>query len=199
MAKPKPSVELISRVSQIAMTYDPMISYFMHDEVAELYKKSNSSSPKLEFSHRLHAINYGSALDRSINSVIRAMKLANANPKMFSTSDQQWDHLNGLLQELKRRWDNRSQARPVTSKQALHDIELSISAIEQTFETMNEIHSAIGISEEDWRLRKLVLERTLVRPLQTYHSRVLPHHYKKTREETKELLDNLNLPEIPEL
>ena len=100
---------------------------------------------------------------------------------------------------MKRRWDNRSQARPVTSKQALHDIELSLSVIEQTFDTMRELHDPVGISNEDWRLRKLVLERTLVRPLQTYHSRVLPHHYKKTKEETKELLDSLNLPEIPAL
>ena len=199
MAKPEPPIELISRVIRFATTYDPMISYFMHDEVAELYKKSKSAPPQLEFAHRLHAINYGSALDRSINSVVRAMELATANPEMFQTSAQQWDHLNGLLQELKRRWDNRSQARPVTSKQALHDIELSLSAIEVAFEKMKEIHNEVGISEEHWRLRKLVLERTLVRPLQTYHSRVLPHHYKKTREETKELLDKLNLPEIPSL
>lgn len=199
MEKSQPSVESIRRVVQIATVYDPMISYFMHDEVAELYKKSKDAPPILEFAHRLHAINYGAASDRSINSVVRAMKLANANPNMFQTTEQQWDHLNGLLQELKRRWDNRSQARPVTSKQALHDIELSLSVIEQTFDTMRELHDPVGISNEDWRLRKLVLERTLVRPLQTYHSRVLPHHYKKTKEETKELLDSLNLPEIPAL
>jgi len=199
LEKPNPSIQSISHVIRIGTVYDPMISYFMHDEVAELYKKSKSAPPKLEFAHRLHAVNYGSALDRSINSVVRAMELATKNPDMFRTSAQQWDHLNGLLQELKRRWDNRSQARPVTSKQALHDIELSLSAAEQAFKTMKEIHDKVGISEEDWRLRKLVLERTLVRPLQTYHSRVLPHHYKKTREEAKKLLDDLNLPEVPAL
>lgn len=199
LEKPDPSIDLIGRVIQMATVYDPMISYFMHDEVAELYKKSKSAPPNLEFAHRLHAVNYGSSLDRSINSVVRAIELATDNPDMFPTSAQQWDHMNGLLQELKRRWDNRSQARPVTSKQALHDIELSISAVEGAFERMKEIHDVVGISEEDWRLRKLVLERTLVRPLQTYHSRVLPHHYKKTREESKKLLDNLNLPEIPAL
>jgi|GEM_PF-2242084 len=199
MGKPAPSVELISRVVRFSNIYDPMISYFMHDEVAELYKKSKDAPPILEFSHRLHAINYGAIADRSINSVVRAIELAARNPEMFQTSDQQWDHMNGLLQSLKTRWDNRSQARPVTSKQALHDIELSISAIELAFNTMEEIHEVVGISQEDWRLRKLVLERTLVRPLQTYHSRILPHHYKKTREEAKELLKNLNLPEIPSI
>ncbi|WP_299463679.1 hypothetical protein [uncultured Gimesia sp.] len=199
MAKAAPSVELISRVIRVSAIYDPMITYFMHDEVAELYKKSKSAPPILEFSHRLHAINFGAGSDRSINSVVRAVELAAEHPEMFQTPDQQWDHLNGLLQALKTRWDNRSQASPVTSKQALHDIELSISAIELALETMEGIHDEAGISQEDWRLRKLVLERTLVRPLQTYHSRVLPHHYKKTREETKQLLDNLNLPEVPSI
>ncbi|WP_339731156.1 hypothetical protein [uncultured Gimesia sp.] len=199
MEKADPSVEMISRVIRFTSTYDPMISYFMHDEVAELYKKSTSAPPKMEFAHRLHALNYGAGSDRSINSVVRAIELAATKPELFLTKDQQWDHLNGLLQALKTRWDNRSQARPVTSKQALHDIELSISAIEMAFKTMADIHAEVGISEEDWRLRKLVLDRTLVRPLETYHDRVLPHHYKKKGKEAKKLLDNLNLPDASSL
>ncbi|QDT45014.1 spermidine synthase [Gimesia alba] len=199
MEKADPSVELISRVVRFTSTYDPMISYFMHDEVAELYKKSKSASPKLEFAHRLHAVNYGAGSDRAINSVVRAIELAATKPELFLSKDQQWDHLNGLLQALKTRWDNRSQARPVTSKQALHDIQLSISAIEAAFETMADIHAEVGISEEDWRLRKLVLDRTLVRPLETYHDRVLPHHYKKKGQEAKKLLDQLNLPDASAL
>ncbi|QDT29808.1 spermine/spermidine synthase domain-containing protein [Gimesia panareensis] len=202
MAKPSPSMELISRVSRFSSIYDPMITYFMHDEVAELYRKSKEAPPILEFAHRLHAINYGAGSDRSINSVVRAMELAATKPELFQESGQQWDHLNGLLQALKARWDNRSQAPPVTSKQALHDIELSISAIEQAFETMDEIHEIAGVTEREWSLRKKVLDRTLVRPLETYHERVLPHHYKqdkKNRQERKKLLDNLNLPQVPAL
>jgi hypothetical protein len=57
----------------------------------------------------------------------------------------------------------------------------------------------VGISQEDWRLRKLVLDRTLVRPLETYHDRVLPHHYKKKGKEAKKLLDQLNLPDASAL
>ena len=199
MEKADPPVELISRVVRFTSTYDPMISYFMHDEVAELYKKSKSAPPELEFAHRLHAVNYGAGSDRAINSVVRAIELAATKPELFISKDQQWDHLNGLLQALKTRWDNRSQARPVTSKQALHDIQLSISAIEAAFETMADIHADAGISEEDWRLRKLVLDRTLVRPLETYHDRVLPHHYKKKGKEAKKLLDQLNLPDASAL
>lgn len=199
MSKPSPSVELIGRVSRFTSTYDPMITYFMHDEVAELYRKSEDTPPNLEFAHRLHAINYGAVADRSINSVIRALELAATEPEMFQQKGEQWDHLNGLLQALKTRWDNRSQAPPVTSKQALHDIEISISAIELAFETMGEIHEGAGVSQKEWRLRKQVLDRTLVRPLQTYHTRVLPHHYKKAREERKKLLENLNLPKVPTL
>lgn len=199
MEKANPSVDQIGRVTTFTTTYDPMISYFMHDEVAELYKKSDEAPDILEFSHRLHAINYGAANDRSIVSVVRALEMAATDASLFQTPGQQWDHLNGLLQTLKYRWDNRSQARPVTSKQALHDIELSISGIERAFETMDELQAQASVSEEDWRLRKRVLERTLVRPLETYHERVLPHHYKKSREERKKLLDGLNLPAIPSL
>ena len=199
MEKASPTVDQIGRVTTFTSTYDPMISYFMHDEVAELYKKSDDAPDILEFSHRLHAINYGAANDRSIVSVVRALEMAASDASLFQEPGQQWDHLNGLLQALKYRWDNRSQARPVTSKQALHDIELSISGIERAFETMNEIQAQANVSEEDWQLRKRVLERTLVRPLETYHERVLPHHYKKSREERKKLLDGLNLPKVPSL
>ncbi|MCA9019616.1 MAG: hypothetical protein KDA74_05710, partial [Planctomycetaceae bacterium] len=199
MEKANPSVDQIGRVTTFTSTYDPMISYFMHDEVAELYKKSEEAPDILEFSHRLHAINYGASNDRSIVSVVRALEMAASDASLFQEPGQQWDHLNGLLQALKYRWDNRSQARPVTSKQALHDIELSISGIELAFETMDKIQAQTNVSEDDWRLRKRVLERTLVRPLETYHERVLPHHYKKSREERKKLLDGLNLPTIPSL
>lgn len=199
MEKTSPSVDQIGRVTTFTSTYDPMISYFMHDEVAELYKKSEDAPDILEFSHRLHAINYGASNDRSIVSVVRALEMAATDASLFQEPGQQWDHLNGLLQALKYRWDNRSQARPVTSKQALHDIELSISGIERAFETMDEIQAQANVSEKDWQLRKRVLERTLVRPLETYHERVLPHHYKKSREERKKLLDGLNLPTVPSL
>ncbi|QDT93511.1 spermine/spermidine synthase domain-containing protein [Gimesia algae] len=199
MEKASPTADQIGRVTTFTATYDPMISYFMHDEVAELYNKSDDAPDILEFSHRLHAINYGSANDRSIVSVVRALELAATDPSLFQEPGQQWDHLNGLLQSLKYRWDNRSQARPLTSKQALHDIELSISGIERAFETMDEIQAQANVSAQDWQLRKKVLERTLVRPLETYHERVLPHHYKKSREERKKLLDGLNLPSIPSL
>lgn len=199
MEKADPSVELISRVARFTSIYDPMITYFMHDEVAELYQKSKSAPPQLEFAHRLHAVNYAAASDRSINSVVRAIELAATHPELFTEPSQQWDHLNGLLQALKTRWDNRSQARPVTSKQALHDIELSISAIEQAFQTMSEIHGEVGISNEEWALRKTVLNRSLIRPLETYHERVLPHHYKKKGQEAKKLLDQLNLPDATAL
>jgi len=125
MGTANPSIDQIGRVTMFTSTYDPMISYFMHDEVAELYKKSADAPDILEFSHRLHAINYGAANDRSIVSIVRALEMAATDPELFQEPGQQWDHLNGLLQALKYRWDNRSQARPVTSKQALHDIELS--------------------------------------------------------------------------
>ncbi|MAX39374.1 hypothetical protein [Gimesia sp.] len=199
MGTANPSIDQIGRVTMFTSTYDPMISYFMHDEVAELYKKSDDAPDVLEFSHRLHAINYGAANDRSIVSIVRALEMAATDPELFQKPGQQWDHLNGLLQALKYRWDNRSQARPVTSKQALHDIELSISGIEQAIATMDSLQHRVNVSEQDWQLRKRVLERTLVRPLETYHARVLPHHYKKSREERKKLLDGLNLPTVPSL
>jgi len=64
---------------------------------------------------------------------------------------------------------------------------------------MDSLQHRVNVSVQDWQLRKRVLERTLVRPLETYHARVLPHHYKKSREERKKLLDGLNLPTVPSL
>ncbi|HBL42840.1 MAG TPA: hypothetical protein DDZ90_05545, partial [Planctomycetaceae bacterium] len=96
MGTANPSIDQIGRVTMFTSTYDPMISYFMHDEVAELYKKSDDAPDVLEFSHRLHAINYGAANDRSIVSIVRALEMAATDPELFQKPGQQWDHLNGL-------------------------------------------------------------------------------------------------------
>jgi hypothetical protein len=64
----------------------------------------------------------------------------------------------------------------------LNDSERSISAAESAFSEMEKLRLVVGISEIDWRARREVLERSLVRPLRTYQSDLVPDYLKETQQ-----------------
>ena len=70
----------------------------------------------------------------------------------------------------------------------LNDIEHSISAVDQAFAAMEGLSREVGVSEADWKARRSVLEKSLVRPLRTYRSQLLPHHRRQQRK-TKQLFE----------
>lgn len=175
-----PRSEDIRRVAEFAAPYDPLISYFLHQEVAALYARAGDRDPGAEFVHRLHAIHFADSRDRSVRNVAEALTLLLEYPETVADPSERWDHLNSLLQVLKLRWEARASTKPSSAGVALIDIEKSISAAETSFEAMDELTGRVNVPPDEWQARKDYLERTLVRPLRTYRDRILPHH-RRTR------------------
>ena len=168
-------------VSDLDSPYDPLVTFFMHQEIAELAARDRESLSDMELRHRLYRAHYTTPADHSVRNVVAAIELLcdHVSPE----TDPAWrgDHLDALLQTLQTRWANRGEIKPTTSRVVLVDIEKSIAAMERAFEVMPTLAQARGQSEDDWSARQMVLEKLLVRPLRTYRTRLLPHHLREER------------------
>lgn len=202
----KPSEEDIRAIVEFEAPYDPLVSYFLHQEVAGLYARRGDDAKGLELRHRLHAIYYSNPADRSVRDLVDALALLAAYPQACPDPAERWDHMNSLLQILKTRWETRGAVEPKAPRIVLNDLEKSISAVETSFETMDSLHADARVPESDWLARKAYLERSVVRPLRTYRSRLLPYHLKMERkqqqlseeaaEELSRLPGDLGIPEV---
>jgi hypothetical protein len=154
---------------------DPLISYYVHHEVATLWSRAPQRDVREELSHRLHGIYFASPGDRSLRDVIATLELLCEHPEAVPDPGQRWDHLNSLLQMLLTRWQNRSTAAPTSTRIVLNDIDQSILAMETAFTKMDALAAEAGVPAGQWQHRRQWMERALVRPLRTYRSRILPH------------------------
>jgi hypothetical protein len=177
-----PQLDRIQQVAEFEQPYDPLISYFMHGEVARLYARVDGAAAE-ELQHRLHWIYYGDQSDRSVRNVADSVRLLADHPEAAQTAEIRWDNLNGLLQMLKVRWESRSATRPTSVEAALSDVDQSIAAVEAAFAAMDDLCAEVHDSPDYWPARKAYLDKTLVRPLRTYRQQLLPHHVRHRRKQ----------------
>ncbi|MFN0053209.1 MAG: spermidine synthase [Planctomycetales bacterium] len=174
----------IQRVARFETPYDPLLSYFVHLEAAELYARAEERDVKSELQHRLHAVWFSSPRDASLHNVVTALELLREYPGVESDDAHRWDLINSLLQALQQRWEARAGTKPSDVKKAIADIDLTVAAAEKTFEIMPRLSRDAGVSPEAWELRRSVLEKTLLRPVKGYRSDLLPQlHRKEARRE----------------
>src|SRR5262249_19277751 len=121
---------------------------------------------------------YGDARDRSIRDVVEALQLLASNREVF-TQAERWDHTNALMQFLKLRWNNRGLGKPKSAQIVLNDLDRTIGAAESTLSEMEKLRLLVGVSESDWRARREVIERSLIRPLRAYQSELVPDYLKE--------------------
>jgi Spermine/spermidine synthase domain len=174
----RPTLEALHELEDFAEPYDPVLTYFVHHELASLYGRTASPDPAAQMRHRLYTVYYGDARDRSIRDVVEALQLIAANPQSF-TATERWDHLNSLLQFLKLRWNNRGLSKPQSVRIILNDVDRTIAAADSTFAEMEKIRPVVGISESEWLARREVIERSLIRPLRAYQSELVPDYLKE--------------------
>lgn len=165
----------VREVASFASPYDPLISYFLHQEAAELYARSEPRDLPAELDHRLYAVYFSSSADRSVRNVAAAIRLLVEHPEAEPNPARRWDQLSGLMQMLKTRWETRGAVSPKSSRIVLNDIEKSISALEAGFKAMESLSPEVGVTAVEWQARRQVLEKTLERPLRTYRAQLLPH------------------------
>lgn len=175
----------IQNLAAFAFPPDPMLSHFVHFEVAELYARSSERDVQAELIHRLHGIYFAHPADRSVRDVVGAVLLLVEHPECEPDRVQQWDHLNALLQTLSNRWNLRQSTPPDSVEIAINDIDKSVEAIRLATDRMTELCAELEFSAADWEARELYLERNLVRPLRSYRSRLLPHLQKQIHSRRK--------------
>ncbi|HTI51741.1 MAG TPA: hypothetical protein VL475_12340, partial [Planctomycetaceae bacterium] len=154
--------------------YDPLLSYFVHLEAAELYAQSDERDVRQELRHRLHAVWFSSPRDASLRNVSAALRLVRETPAAEPDPVQRWDTLSALLQALQQRWEARAGVNPTNVKRVIEDIDTTLAAAEQTFEAMETLTQEAGLPAELWAARRSALEKTLVRPVKAYRSDLLP-------------------------
>jgi hypothetical protein len=164
----------ILALERFEFPYDPLLSYFVHLEAAELHANADGRDVRQELRHRLHAVWFSSARDTSLRNVIAAMKLVRDFPAAEPDPVQRWDTLNALVQALQQRWDARAGVHPTNIKRVIEDIDATVLAAEETFLAMDELTKEAGLPPENWAARERALEKTLIRPVKAYRSDLLP-------------------------
>jgi hypothetical protein len=164
----------IERLARFATPYDPLITFFVHQEAAELYSRSKERNFPQELRHRLHAIYFASPRDAALRNVVAALALLREHPETEPDSAARWDDLNALLQAFKVRWESRIGTRPSNIREAIDDIDTTLQSVEQTFQVLDTLTAEAGLPQDVWTARRSVLERTLIRPVRSYQQELLP-------------------------
>jgi hypothetical protein len=164
----------IGRLLKFAEPYDPLISFFVHEEAAEISSRSAERDYARELRLRLHAVFFSSPRDASLRNVVAALKLLREHPESEPDPEARWDDLNALLQALKMKWEARIGVRPANIREAVNDIDTTVLAAEQTFQTLDALTAEAGLPAELWTARRSALEKTLIRPVRTYQLELVP-------------------------
>lgn len=169
----------IDRVAEFESPYDPLVTYFLHQEVAELLARSSSREPGRELRHRWHALYFSSANDRSVRTVCDAIVLLLDHPEAEPNALQRRDDLDALLQLLATRWQMRFSTPPKSTQTALQDIDVSLKAAERACDALAALTVECGLRADGWSARRTVLVQSLVHPLREYRDKLVPIHQQK--------------------
>lgn len=170
--KPHPDPEEIVHLARFEAPFDPLLTFFVHHEAAHLLRRSGQT-PKQELRHVLHTVYYSSGADSSVRNVCRAIQLLCEEPESVPIGAERWDHLNGLMDVMRARWQFRQQQSsrsPRSAKYEPIDAERSVEAVEQALQAMAVHYVDAGLTDVEWSCRKAVLEETLLQPLRRHRS-----------------------------
>jgi hypothetical protein len=166
-----PSNETLQKLASYLYPYDPMITYFARQEIADLQGRNNLNA-SAELRNRLHVIYFSPALDGSTRNVVAALELMINHPEAIEDPVRRYDTMNGLLQTLRSRWETR-QGHPAKSvRRQITDVDRSIVIVDKTVQALDELHDIADVSDTDWEHRKQVIDRMLQRPLHTYRTQL---------------------------
>jgi hypothetical protein len=156
--------------------YDPLVSLFARQEMAELLALYGHPDPAEELALRLHVIHFAPAGDRSLRNILAAAELLLNRPEAVPDPQDRFDTLNGLLQTLRVRWEVRSASRVKSARLAIGDLDRSIVVVQAIVDALDELAPQVTISPEEWRIRQEVIDRVLLRPLRGFRGDLFPRY-----------------------
>ena len=165
----KPTDAQIATIEACLEPYDPLLSYFARQEIADLQARADTDAAG-ELAHRLHVIFFAPAGEASTRNVATAIELLVRHPDAIPDDARRFDVLNGLVQLLRTRWESRQNTPVLSVRRQLTDVDRSVVAIEKAMTAMNELASSANLSPDDWATRKQVVDRILLRPLRAYRT-----------------------------
>jgi len=165
----KPTDAQIATIEACLEPYDPLLSYFARQEIADLQARADTDASG-ELAHRLHVIFFAPAGEASTRNVATAIELLVRHPDAIPDDARRFDVLNGLVQLLRTRWESRQNTPVLTVRRQLTDVDRSVVAIEKAVTAMNELAPSTSLSPDDWTTRKQVIDRILLRPLRAYRT-----------------------------
>ena len=158
-----PSLESIEKIESFTMPYDPLMTDFVHFEVAHLLGRASTTDPAREYHNWMHCITYAPDSDRSVRPVASALDLLRRNPTIVPDPAWRWDQFCLLLDVMRVRWSSRWEA-GVTSKYEAADMQHSIEAVTATLTAMDELAPQAGLDQETWKVQRRIWVDTLVTP-----------------------------------
>lgn len=167
----QPDVEEIAQLNDFLEPYDPLVSYFVHVESAALHGRGKETDAATQLRHWLHTVYYGPTHDRSVRNICSAMRLLLDHPDAVTNDADRWSHLDGLLEVMEHRWRQRMSQQGQRLKYEPIDTEVSIQVIEDALAAMESLRTEADVTDEDWEVRREVIEQTLLRPLRVHRAR----------------------------
>jgi spermidine synthase len=168
-------LEEFQRLETFTVPYDPLVSLFVHQELAEIAARAPEIDSQLELEHRLHTLFFTSTNDRSVRNGLAAVRLVLDKPETVTSETARFDLLNTLLQSLQYRWESRSTSVAGNAKELARDVEDNIVLTERALIVLTDLAPAAGISSSNCEARIRVIERKLLHPLRTYRAVLEPH------------------------
>ena len=191
----KPTREQIANVEEYLQPYDPLLSYFARQEVADMLARCGEDAAQ-ELAYRLHVIFFVPARDSSVRNVATALETVVNHPEAVPDNSVRFDVINGLIQTLRTRWETRQFISQTSVKKVLEDVDQSLIATEKGVTSLDEIAASAGVSDKEWQARKQVIEKLLLRPLRTYRGEVKSRQ-DRSQMQARALLNNLDPPAQP--
>jgi hypothetical protein len=165
----RPSLESIRAVQEFQTPFDPLLSLFVNYESAQLLARSAEHPVHEQLQHRLHTVYFSSFQDESVRNVTESIRLICSHPECLPASERRWDQLNSLMQVLAQRWQVRFNS-PRISKFEPLDTERSVEAANAAVAELESLSRQVGLTRNQWELRKATLEQSLLRPLRQHRS-----------------------------
>jgi hypothetical protein len=178
-----PSPDQLHAVAEFAEPFDPLVSPFLHRELAQLWARASTSSPAAELHHWLHAAYFSPGYDRSVRDATAALTLLIEHPESMPDAARRWDHINALLETLKHRWTLRSQNQS-RSRFDASDISATMLVAQRGLNELRSNADAAGIDPQWASTRAQVLERTFIRALRSHHAELTRQEQSLRRQQT---------------